>query len=562
MSGIGVIQTRAGVLAGVLLLAAGAVFAEEFVTGMAPVGQDVFEAMLAQDAAAHPESHRSVSLDSLPKRVDLSAHMPPVRSQGKQPSCVAWAAAYYLKSYQESVERRWSLEHPENIFSPAYVHNLIVASKGNVNAVTIPEALRLLHERGCVTWAAFPYDPEDHSRLPHGEVRPDPRDFRIHSWHPVDYRNLAMIKQWVYEGDPVIAGLQVDQQFYDFKGGSIITAHGPNPVFKYHAVCVVGYDDAMRAVRVINSWGTHWGDQGYAWIDYAFFQSMCQEAYRAKDWVAAQHTPAAVSALVTAFDLQTGVIEGNEEGIRVQVSVRTQDLKDQRLRLIVRFFDAQGTPLQDKDGRFATPEKHVGLAREFTPAGAGEAVESIDLFLPNAQLHLPTSERRELKALAEINRVAANALTPIHNTDFTAFTLDGPGLVNFERIWFTHKASEGGERGLRIHTAVEIHGLTGKDAELSVGLYDAGGNPVSGLTSEYTLPDGGVGTSMKARCVHPISFFKDFPLFIPFSQFNLGEEVKGKQALHVRVFVAGPSGPLAASGLIPFTYRPGRGSSD
>jgi hypothetical protein len=36
-------------------------------------------------------------------------------------------------------------------------------------------------------------------------------------------------------------------------------------------MCVVGYDDSRRAVRVINSWGREWADQGYGWISYDLF---------------------------------------------------------------------------------------------------------------------------------------------------------------------------------------------------------------------------------------------------------------------------------------------------
>jgi hypothetical protein len=31
---------------------------------------------------------------------------------------------------------------------------------------------------------------------------------------------------------------------------------------------IIGYDDARSAYRVINSWGTDWGDAGYLWWDY------------------------------------------------------------------------------------------------------------------------------------------------------------------------------------------------------------------------------------------------------------------------------------------------------
>jgi hypothetical protein len=42
---------------------------------------------------------------------------------------------------------------------------------------------------------------------------------------------------------------------------------------------LVGYDDAKRAFRLINSWGRSWGADGYGWIDYDHFRRVTREAY-------------------------------------------------------------------------------------------------------------------------------------------------------------------------------------------------------------------------------------------------------------------------------------------
>ena len=34
---------------------------------------------------------------------------------------------------------------------------------------------------------------------------------------------------------------------------------------------LVGYDDSQNAFKLINSWGTEWGEEGYAWVDYDYF---------------------------------------------------------------------------------------------------------------------------------------------------------------------------------------------------------------------------------------------------------------------------------------------------
>jgi C1A family cysteine protease len=47
-----------------------------------------------------------------------------------------------------------------------------------------------------------------------------------------------------------------------------------------HVMLIVGYNDAYRtitgAVRVQNSFGTGWGDNGFVWITYNALESMAQ----------------------------------------------------------------------------------------------------------------------------------------------------------------------------------------------------------------------------------------------------------------------------------------------
>jgi len=55
---------------------------------------------------------------------------------------------------------------------------------------------------------------------------------------------------------------------------------GPNdPVQGGHAVVTVGYDDNRKigkykgALKIRNSWGTAWGEEGYGWLPYAYVEA-------------------------------------------------------------------------------------------------------------------------------------------------------------------------------------------------------------------------------------------------------------------------------------------------
>jgi len=49
-----------------------------------------------------------------------------------------------------------------------------------------------------------------------------------------------------------------------------------------HAVLAVGYDS--RGLLVVNSWGTSWGNQGFAWLTPSFVQKYVYEAWVSQDF--------------------------------------------------------------------------------------------------------------------------------------------------------------------------------------------------------------------------------------------------------------------------------------
>ena len=48
-----------------------------------------------------------------------------------------------------------------------------------------------------------------------------------------------------------------------------------------HALCVIGYDDTKYggSFRIVNSWGTDYGDRGFMWVKYNDFAEFVSEIY-------------------------------------------------------------------------------------------------------------------------------------------------------------------------------------------------------------------------------------------------------------------------------------------
>ena len=72
---------------------------------------------------------------------------------------------------------------------------------------------------------------------------------------------------------PVLAGMEVWSDFFAYKSGVYVksasaTRVGPNNTPGYHCISVVGYDDAQGCWILKNSWGTNWGEGGFARVAY------------------------------------------------------------------------------------------------------------------------------------------------------------------------------------------------------------------------------------------------------------------------------------------------------
>jgi hypothetical protein len=90
------------------------------------------------------------------------------------------------------------------------------------------------------------------------------------------YRSVAMdinhIKQELLFNNTVIFGANIKEDFFDYAGGVVTsnTLNGYKSTSKnyWHTMNIVGFDDGQQAFKVQNSWGTQWGEQGFAWIAY------------------------------------------------------------------------------------------------------------------------------------------------------------------------------------------------------------------------------------------------------------------------------------------------------
>lgn len=216
------------------------------------------------------------------KSVDLSPDFPIPGNQGAQNSCVPWAVGYSLKTYQEGIEIGWSLNAVSHLFSPAYIYNQL--NGGQDKGTLIHEALDFVINHGVATLDMMPYSDQDFLSQPNAEAIAQAGNYKALQRKIVS--SIADIKGALVNRRPVVVGLKVYDSFFYLNGPDAVYNTQDIDTNEIHTNVIVGYNDAQfgtGAFKLINSWGTRWGDKGYYWLPYDFAAKVIGQAYVLED---------------------------------------------------------------------------------------------------------------------------------------------------------------------------------------------------------------------------------------------------------------------------------------
>ncbi|WP_126973180.1 C1 family peptidase [Gynurincola endophyticus] len=223
----------------------------------------------------------------LPGAANLYKFAPPVGNQGSQGSCVGWSSAYAARTILEAA--RSGARPSEIAYSPAFLYNQIGLQ--GCQGTYIVRAMEYMTQKGSLRYSEFPYDENNCSRQPDQSLLTEAREHRMQGFNRLtkgnttDEIDLRAIKENLSQGAPVVIGMMVGNSFMQGMMGQDVwePASGDERMvgFGGHAMCVVGYDDRQYggAFLIMNSWGSEWGRNGFAWVRYPEFQYFVREAY-------------------------------------------------------------------------------------------------------------------------------------------------------------------------------------------------------------------------------------------------------------------------------------------
>jgi hypothetical protein len=225
--------------------------------------------------------------------------LPSVQDQGSQFTCCAFAMAYTIKSYQMMQKKKevWQGNYNQpnsmaRVCSPSFIYYKMVFGEKDPCQTTLDtkDLFDSLHARGTCTWDLYPMD----TSMPLGCVMKVPDSIAINSarsnticgrvYLDATVQNCPDIychlKQYIYENVPVLIGTVVDTNFRkeNMHKPNFVYVPGDKLLAMGHCMVLVGYNDAKRMFTIMNSFGPHWGNQGFFNIHYSDFGKILKEA--------------------------------------------------------------------------------------------------------------------------------------------------------------------------------------------------------------------------------------------------------------------------------------------
>jgi hypothetical protein len=219
----------------------------------------------------------------IPRQLDLRQPWWGVGDQGVTGSCVGWAVAdsvlrwHFVKTgllakhEHLSVRYLWmaSKETDEFIFRPStFIEN---------DGTSLKAALDVARKFGVVRERELPFLSAALSQHDSNTFYALAGQRKIASYINLG-RDISAWRRWIALQGPIMVRLDVDAEWdrAAWNGGRLET-YRPVTIRGGHAVSIVGYTPGHFIVR--NSWGTGWGDGGFAYAADAYAANAFTEAY-------------------------------------------------------------------------------------------------------------------------------------------------------------------------------------------------------------------------------------------------------------------------------------------
>ncbi|MBN2399084.1 MAG: hypothetical protein JXI33_01950 [Candidatus Aminicenantes bacterium] len=207
-------------------------------------------------APAHPRT------TALPAAIDWRDrngrdYITPVKDQYGCGACWAFSAI-------GTAEAMWKIEKNRPDLDPDLSEQELVSCSGagNCDGGYHGEAAAYMRTHGVSPEYCFSYSASDLACAPCAESFQIRTTIQDCAYVCLENEDVTAIKAALQTG-PVATSMEVYDDWYNYYESGIYVKTPGAVVKGYHAVVIVGYDDATSCWIVKNSWGPDWGENGY-----------------------------------------------------------------------------------------------------------------------------------------------------------------------------------------------------------------------------------------------------------------------------------------------------------
>lgn len=242
---------------------------------------------------------------ALPTSVDLTAFAVPPGDQGAHGACGSFTTAYTLAG--------WAANYTHHVgapFDPMYVYNQINGGS-DTRGTSFAGNYSILESQGDVEAAYWTKAFSDYRSQPTAAEKANAALHKM-SAHTTLFAGAGQgaaaqtaIQTALANNQPVGIAFPVYSAFswLNTSDSTFTLADATGSVLGYHAVGVLGYD--ANGITIENSWGTGWGNHGFATIGWDFVQSKVMEAVATGTFVAGQNSLLPVVTKVSSAAVNT-----------------------------------------------------------------------------------------------------------------------------------------------------------------------------------------------------------------------------------------------------------------
>ncbi|CAN5398362.1 hypothetical protein BH10BAC2_BH10BAC2_46580 [soil metagenome] len=197
--------------------------------------------------------------------------------QGGQGSCASCATAM-AKSIMDNMQYGISYTNNGIIYSPSFLYN-VCKDPGNCTAgSSIEENLKRLRSVGDCSIKEMPYSESDCFTQPTTSQITLAASNKILDYMPVSL-DAPSIKYAIEQGNPVIVAFNATLPYWKntfpfyFNSNNDTWESAGSPGSTNHATILYGWDDDHNAFKMLNQWGSSFGDNGSIWVDYSLISN-------------------------------------------------------------------------------------------------------------------------------------------------------------------------------------------------------------------------------------------------------------------------------------------------